>query len=252
MAGSSERRARFRQRIAVAIRVDAILVHTPTWPVREFRVNNSPPFNVFIGIAASVGTAMLSRFSSLAARRPMLVGAATATVKTCSADVLVQTTLEGRRFDQLDTKRTAVFTIFGGCWMGFGQYLLYCRLFEYWVPGTTALASASKAALDQLVHVPLLYFPIFYSIDALLEGQWARGADAGLAHMRTKMSEEMWPSLKANWTLWLPASFIGFKLVPTHLRIPYVSAVSMIWTTILSMMQGRFRAAKAAAGDGAR
>ena len=188
---------------------------------------------------------MLARFSGLAARRPMMVGAATATVKTTAADVLVQTALEGRRIEQLDTRRTLVFTIFGGCWMGVGQYLLYCRLFEWWVPGTTALASASKAALDQLVHVPLLYFPIFYSVDALLQGAWTRGLNEGVAHMRAKLETELWPSLKANWSLWLPASFVGFKLVPAHLRIPYVSGVSMVWTTIMSIMQGEFRRAKA-------
>ena len=100
---------------------------------------------------------MLARLSSIASRQPLLFGAATATVKTTAADVLVQTTIEGRRFSELDTKRTAVFTIFGGAWMGVGQYLLYCRLFEAMVPGTTAIASVQKACLDQLCHVPLLY-----------------------------------------------------------------------------------------------
>ena len=61
---------------------------------------------------------MLARLSSIASRQPLLFGAATATVKTTAADVLVQTTIEGRRFSELDTKRTAVFTIFGGAWMG--------------------------------------------------------------------------------------------------------------------------------------
>ena len=70
--------------------------------------------------------------------------------------------------------------------MGFGQYYLYCRLFERLVPGTTALASAGKAALDQLVHVPLLYFPLFYSIDALLQGAWGRGLWAVRCHPALK------------------------------------------------------------------
>ena len=162
---------------------------------------------------------MLSRFSRLSARWPMAVGIASATAKTTSADLLVQTTVEGRSIDEIDTTRTLVFTCFGGLWMGAGQYLLYCRLFERMVPGTTAAASAIKMALDQLVHVPLLYFPIFYSTDALLQGKWAKGFDHGVTHVRTKLRTELWDSLKANWTLWLPGSFIGFKFVPTHLRI---------------------------------
>lgn len=39
------------------------------------------------------------------------------------------------------------------------------------------------------------------------------------------------------------ASFVSYKLVPNHLRIPYVSCVSFVWTTVLSIMQGRFREA---------
>ena len=66
-----------------------------------------------------------------------------------------------------------------------------------------------------------------------------------MAHVQRKLNTELWTSLTANWSLWLPASFVGFKLVPPHLRIPYVSAVSMVWTTILSVLQGRFRAAEA-------
>ena len=131
---------------------------------------------------------MLGRISAIAARRPLIFGAATATVKTTAADVLVQTTIEDRSLAELDTKRTAVFTIFGGAWMGVGQYLLYCRLFEAWVPGTTAAASLQKAALDQLCHVPLLYFPIFYCVDALLQGAWAAGR--GVEHVRTKLRTE--------------------------------------------------------------
>ena len=95
---------------------------------------------------------MLGRLGRLAARQPMLFGAATATVKTTAADVLVQTAIEGRSLDSLDVRRTAVFTVFGGAWMGVGQYLLYCRAFEVMVPGTTAGASLAKMCLDQLVH----------------------------------------------------------------------------------------------------
>ena len=67
--------------------------------------------------------------------KAVLFGAATAR-KATAADVLVQTTIE--------LQAPAVFTIFGGAWMGVGQYLLYCRLFEAMVPGTTAIASVQK------------------------------------------------------------------------------------------------------------
>jgi len=190
---------------------------------------------------------MLARINRLASAQPMAFGAATAAVKTTAADVLVQTAVEGKELRQVDTRRTLTFTLFGGLWMGVGQYTLYCKVFEAMVPGKTPVASAGKAALDQLVHVPLLYFPFFYAVDGFLQGAWARGVDTGVAHIRQKLSTELWPSLKANWSIWLPCSWIGFHFVPPHFRIPYVSVVSMVWTTVFSVLQGRFRAEQAAA-----
>lgn len=176
----------------------------------------------------------------------MTAAVASATVKTTSADVLVQSIVEGRRLpSELDTRRTAVFALFGGLWMGMGQYWLYCRVFEVLIPAKTVSGSLGKMALDQGVHVPCLYFPIFYTIDA-----WLQQADDVAEHVRHKCRTELVASLKANWTLWLPASFVGFRFVPTHWRIPYVSAVSMVWTTVFSVLQGRFRS-HAAAVDGA-
>ncbi|EOD12086.1 hypothetical protein EMIHUDRAFT_104368 [Emiliania huxleyi CCMP1516] len=194
-------------------------------------------------------SATIRSLNAMAAARPVAFGATSAAVKTTAADVLVQTAVKGRSLETLDLRRTAVFTLFGGGWMGFGQYYLYCRLFERLVPGTTALASAGKAALDQLVHVPLLYFPLFYSIDALLQGAWARGVACGVEHVQHRLRTELKESLYANWSLWLPASFVGFRLVPPHWRIPYVSAVSMVWTTWWSVLQGRFRARNAGAAS---
>ena len=36
------------------------------------------------------------------------------------------------------------------------------------------------------------------------------------------------------------SQFVCFAFVPPHLRIPYVSGVSFLWTTILSVMQSNF------------
>lgn len=64
-----------------------------------------------------------------------------------------------------------------------------------------------------------------------------------------KYRGEIWDSLKALWSVWVPAQLVNFAFVPRHLRVPYVAAVSFGWTVILSVMQvspgqhckGRFR-----------
>ena len=58
--------------------------------------------------------------------------------------------------------------------------------------------------------------------------------------MRRKYEREALATLKANWLIWVPASFVSFALVPVHWRIPYVSAVSFVSTSVFSVLQGRF------------
>ena len=62
----------------------------------------------------------------------------------------------------------------------------------------------------------------------------------GIGHVRQKYEREAFATLKANWVIWVPASFVSFALVPVHWRIPYVSAVSFVSTSVLSVLQGRF------------
>ena len=113
---------------------------------------------------------MLGRIGSALRARPFLGACTSATVKTSAADVMVQTVIEGRGVDEVDRRRLAAFSIFGCLWMGAGQYVLYCRVFEALLPARTVLHSAGKMALDQFGHVPLLFLPVFYSVDA-----WVRG-----------------------------------------------------------------------------
>jgi hypothetical protein len=182
---------------------------------------------------------MFVRVSDALRRRPMLFACASATTQTFCADVLVQTSLEQRSVAQLDLHRTAAFTLFGAGWVGCGQYVLFCKVFEALVPSATAAASVGKMALDQFLHVPLLYFPIYFSVDAWIQGKVAAGE--GFAHVQHKFDTELFELLKVNWSIWVPASFVGFRFMPTHLRIPYVSCVSFCWNCIFSRMQGRFR-----------
>lgn len=65
-----------------------------------------------------------------------------------------------------------------------------------------------------------------------------------LGYAFNKYRTELWDSVKALWSIWMPAQLVNFAFVPRHLRVPYVAGVSFIWTVILSVMQGQFDAVK--------
>ena len=59
-----------------------------------------------------------------------------------------------------------------------------------------------------------------------------------------KYRTEIKDSCMALWKIWVPAQAINFAFVPRHMRIPFVAAVSFGWTVVLSVMQGKFDAAR--------
>lgn len=195
---------------------------------------------------AQLGRTLLQPFTSAAAwynttaqSSPFKTGVLTSGFKTSAADLFAQKVIEGR--EDIDWGRHAVFCTFGFAYLGAFQYYLYNVKFTQWCkPLTAAFGHAGtapiKVLIDQGIHHPLLYFPTFFSMKAVVGGK-------PLSSAVDKYQAEIWDSLKALWTVWVPAQLINFAFVPRHLRIPYVAAVSFGWTVILSVMQGKFDAA---------
>jgi hypothetical protein len=94
-----------------------------------------------------------------------------------------------------------------------------------------------KVLLDQGLHHPFIYFPVFYSMKAFVEGK-------PMTTAWDKYRTEIRDSCQALWKIWVPAQAINFAFVPRHMRIPFVAAVSFGWTVVLSVMQGKFDAAR--------
>lgn len=194
------------------------------------------------------GTALAKRVDLLARKWPIAFACGTATVKTTSADLLVQTAVERKKWAWpqserkgngfIDWRRTAAFSVFGLVWMGGAQYGIYSVAFERLFPASRLgqfKSTGMKVFVDQFLHVPFLFFPVFYGIDG-----WIKEKPV-LHHVEQKWRTEIKATLFANWKLWLPAQAIGFSVVSPHLRVPYVAAVSFIWTSIFSVMQGQYQ-----------
>lgn len=63
---------------------------------------------------------------------------------------------------------------------------------------------------------PFIYFPAFFLTRALVEQR-----PHPIDHAWHKWQNEVWTSLKALWTLWVPGQIINFALVPRYLRVPF-------------------------------
>lgn len=176
-----------------------------------------------------------SWYNNTAKKHPFTCGVVTSGVKTSAADIFAQKVIERR--DEIDWNRHAVFCAFGFTYLGAFQYWLYNIKFTQMCGPITArfghkLTAPVKVFLDQFIHHPFCYFPVFFTLKTLVQGK-------PLSAAVDKYRSDVWESCKALWSVWVPAQLVNFAFVPRHMRIPMVAGVSFAWCIILSVMQGK-------------
>jgi protein Mpv17 len=205
-------------------------------------------------IAACPSVPPLVRIGRYAEAHPLLFGAALSASKTTAADLAVQFGLEGKSITEWDAKRTAVFSVFGFGFMGIAQYFLIARLPAYVFPSSSLYAAktlAEKArdlvgtrnlilqvAWDQLVVMPTLFLPAYYTIKTLALSPEESASQRILDGLKSWRSN-IWEDINASWMIWVPAQLINFGFVPMHFRIPFVALVSTLYTAVLSYTRGQ-------------
>ena len=189
----------------------------------------------------------MSRLLAYSKANPLTFGVVFSTIKTSAADLLVQLQFEKKKFDEIDWRRNSAFALFGCFYLGGVQYALYVPIFGRMFPKAAEFAAKpiaeklkdpkgifnmlTQVFLDQCVHHPLAYFPVFYSVKEVVGGG---SISDGLA----KYQKNIWEDLLALWKVWVPATMFNFTFSPMWLRIPCVATTSLLWTCILSAMRG--------------
>jgi hypothetical protein len=119
---------------------------------------------------------LLSQLKRIPIKYPFAFGMGISTFKTSFSDLLVQSVIEKK--EQIDWKRNLAFASFGCFYLGGVQYALYVPIFGRMFPNAASFAAKGLKAklkdakgqfalgaqvfLDQCVHHPLMYFPVFY------------------------------------------------------------------------------------------
>jgi len=192
---------------------------------------------------AAAGRALLAISKS----NPVAFGVTFSTIKTSAADLLVQLKFENKKFEDVDWRRNSSFAMFGCFYLGGIQYFLYVPFFGRLFPNAASFAAKpirekmtdfkgmaavlGQVFIDQCVHHPLLYFPVFYSLKEVVGG-------GSVSDGLTKYSNNYKEDMVALWKVWVPATLFNFTFSPMYLRIPVVASTSLLWTCILSAMRG--------------
>ena len=138
-------------------------------------------------------------------------------------DLTCQCAFENRDLDNIDLHRTAVFTALGGVMVAPALHSWYSWLHRN-VPGESLASIGRRLLLDQGVFAPV-FIPSFMTVLLFIEGN-----PAPISEAQTKW----WPTVAANWKLWVPAQLVNFGLVPLHFQVLFSNGVAVLWNTYLS------------------
>ena len=137
---------------------------------------------------------------------------------------------------------------------------VYFKLF----PGYSIKQTLKKLFCDEFLDSPFHYFPMFYFGKELFKlGERKLGNDYNAEHIMThlylnmnygiqasgfkllnEIKEAWWDGMArygetwfqdnvACWAFWIPVQFFNFKVLPMHLRAPFMTVVSFTWYVCL-------------------
>ncbi|KAK3809563.1 MAG: hypothetical protein J3Q66DRAFT_287942 [Benniella sp.] len=91
---------------------------------------------------------------------------------------------------------------------------------------TTKLAHTMTPALKRMMADQVLFAPVglalLFSGLTVLEG-------GGVQEIKDKLNTTYLSTLKANYAIWPAVQLVNFSVMPLQLRLPFVSAVGIVW-----------------------
>lgn len=166
------------------------------------------------------------RYMKLLHDHPVLTKSVTSAAIAGSGDFMCQMCFESSDFNW---KRFGIFTFLGGVYIGPLLHGWYGLLGRY-VPGTSTRAVMTRLVADQALFAPPTVAS-FFSLLLLLEGKAGEIPD--------KLQTDWWPTVQANWSVWIPAQFVNFRFIPANLQVLFANVVGLVWNSYLSYMSYR-------------
>mmetsp|Transcript_9898 Transcript_9898/g.21361 ORF Transcript_9898/g.21361 Transcript_9898/m.21361 type:complete len:281 (-) Transcript_9898:173-1015(-) len=190
-------------------------------------------------VLSMMSTIDTQQISDFYAEFPLQAAVLTCGIKAHVADGIAQvrSSYSKNRMPRIDTddlefRRNLAYIIYGGIFVGMMCHLEYDVIFPRLFGREHSLATSVKEVLfDNFVSAPLLWLPPAYIIKSLLydspvqEGLLSYYEDVKYKNLLTKY-----------WTIWVPAQSISFTVVPDHLRVVFMAAISFFWFILLSTL----------------
>ncbi|GMH78005.1 hypothetical protein TrST_g10606 [Triparma strigata] len=124
----------------------------------------------------------------------------------------------------VDLTRMAGFALFGLAVKGFIQFYYYGFFIDKITNGNCILSTM----FDQLIYVPALYYPLYFTCTGLFQGRSIRES---LSYYKSSFVNLCLASI----VFWTPIQILNFKLIPVLWRNIVVLFSAFVWTLLLSL-----------------
>ncbi|CAM6126906.1 unnamed protein product [Calypogeia fissa] len=169
-----------------------------------------------------VGASLWVWYNTLLETHPLISKSVTAGVMNAVADLFCQLYIE--KVDELDWKRFISFVSIGVFLSGPGLHFWYGALPKI-VPMPGVGGVLLRIALDQFFFTPLGMVGFFVVLLTLEDRR---------ANIRTKLEKDLWPTIVANWKVWIPFQVMNFGLIPPQLQVAATGLLGMGWSVFVS------------------
>jgi len=171
----------------------------------------------------------------------------------CMLAILGDAIAQSRTPEEYNKKRAVAFVAFDGVWrtvqqVTYGPIIRTCNgQFTTGILGSLpflhvqetlmkeenrfVLGAIEQTLVSQLILIPLLYYPIFYSVTGIVQ-------NLTVEETINRAKETFIMLMKRNLLFWIPVQFGAFYFVEENLQIPVLTAAGLIWTVILSVSAG--------------
>ena len=198
---------------------------------------------------------LFSTLTHVPKKYPFLFAVGFTAFKTGSVDLIVQKFVD--KNEKIDWRRFGTFFMFGVCYQGAWQFLLFNRMMPHFIPNAFAFAEKPFRAklkdvqgmknvlwqnfVENGINNPFLFFPCFYSIKEFMHYKSTNnyGDSTLFSRAMVKYRANFWSDVKDIWSVWVPAQTINFAFSPAWLRVPFVACVSAGWTAYISITKGK-------------
>ena len=236
LAGNTQVKARSEKGSKSTI--SKLAISTPISNAGSPKSPNSRLYRALPILAAVLaGTSLSFRASSIMANvsrlykaYPLAAAFITCAIKAGAADRMAQ--WRDVCTTEFCLRRNLAMVLYSGTVLGITVEIMYNTAFPWMFGAGSSLAKVIKMTLfDSLINAPLLWLPPAYLMQALISRYPKREALA--KYVRDVRENGL---LTKYWSLWLPASFLNFWVVPTHFRVAFVAVVSFFWMIVLSLV----------------